>query len=250
MNMVATQCSRMIASCGMAVRKDIKQISNKMRQQASRFKPPPRKLANLLTLVNLVHSEHEPAELLGVKSVEVEEKLKQLGNDAGWSGRFKILLEAAMQEQPLSFNEYVYQTDSIQEAVQRYEQVRITREIFKEIARVANNPSAEKVIRHPYRVLPYLMIDADGLHQPPKDELIEILRDVEAARIRECESCRRIFWAGRITQRGCSARCGDIIRKRRHRERYRQGFYQGAKPTPKEQKESQARRKAPTKKGR
>jgi len=234
----------------MPVTTKVKHKARKGRQQASRFKSAPPKLASLLALVNLVDSDHEPTELLARKSDEVEERLKRLGDDAGWSERFKVLLEASMQEQPLSFREYVYLTDSIQEAVQRYEHVRITREIVKEIARVANDLSAEKVIRHPYRVLPYLMIDANGLLQPPKDELIEILKDVEATRIRECEGCKRIFWAGRITQKGCSARCGDIIRKRRHRERYRQGFYQGAKLTPKEQKESQARRKAPTKKGR
>ncbi|HEX8847608.1 MAG TPA: hypothetical protein VF791_23400, partial [Pyrinomonadaceae bacterium] len=80
----------------------------------------------------------------------------------------------------------------------------------------------------------FFFVNKEGKIEIQPNKLEEAIAGVEAARIRRCEACRRVFWAGRTTQKGCSARCGDIIRKRRYRERYRQGLYQGAKLTEKE----------------
>ena len=90
--------------------------------------------------------------------------------------------------------------------------------------------------RHPAPVPVLDRIDEQGFVRVSKDLFTAAMDedDIEAARIRECEACERIFWAGRITQKGCSVRCGSIIRKRRYRERYGQGLYQGAKLTEKE----------------
>jgi hypothetical protein len=45
-----------------------------------------------------------------------------------------------------------------------------------------------------------------------------VSREAEPAYIRECEiqKCRKIFWAGRIDQKGCSPVCQRAIRDRRH----------------------------------
>lgn len=80
-----------------------------------------------------------------------------------------------------------------------------------------------------------LVIDEKGRIQQKENLLFDVIIGVEATRIRECEVCHRIFWAGRLNQFCCSRACAHVLRNRRYRERYRQGFYQGAKLTPKEQ---------------
>lgn len=102
-----------------------------------------------------------------------------------------------------------------------------------------------------YTPPPLMEVGKDGILYEFKSLFSEVIASekIEVVRVRVCEVCKRIFWAGRITMKGCSARCGDVLRKRRLRERYRQGFYQGAKLSPKEQREAEAKRAAATKKG-
>jgi hypothetical protein len=77
-------------------------------------------------------------------------------------------------------------------------------------------------------------IDSQGIIQITNDEFAAAVDEVEATRIRECEICKRTFWAGRITQHACSTACAHALRNRRYRARYREGFYQGARLTDKE----------------
>lgn len=70
----------------------------------------------------------------------------------------------------------------------------------------------------------------------------------EVSRIRECWVCLKIFWAGRSDQRCCSPRCNHIRHSRLTREKYSDGYYQGARLTKKEQREQGARRRKATKK--
>jgi hypothetical protein len=52
--------------------------------------------------------------------------------------------------------------------------------------------------------------------------LIEALKDVkDAARIRQCEICQRIFWAGRSDQQCCSPECSRARRNRTYQRRLR-----------------------------
>ncbi len=49
------------------------------------------------------------------------------------------------------------------------------------------------------------------------DPFIEALKGVEARRIRECQKCRRIFWAGRLDMTCCSTRCAKVLRTKNWR---------------------------------
>jgi len=50
--------------------------------------------------------------------------------------------------------------------------------------------------------------------------MFEEFEGVEAGRIRTCPSCRRIYWARRKDQPGCSQQCVWRVRQQRWRERY------------------------------
>lgn len=57
---------------------------------------------------------------------------------------------------------------------------------------------------------------ADVLMHPLYREIVSL--EVDLSYVRECEiqKCKRIFWAGRIEQTGCSPACQRAIRDRRH----------------------------------
>lgn len=67
----------------------------------------------------------------------------------------------------------------------------------------------------------FLEIDSEGMLRDVKTLFFQVVEDedVEARRIRECPICQRIFWAGRLTMQGCSPRCANTFRVRRHRYR-------------------------------
>ena len=131
-------------------------------------------------------------------------------------------------------------------AADRYRRVREVRDSLRRIIRVANqhlqdmSTSLEDFAA--LRTTSYMSVDEHGRIYLRKDELAEAVEGVEAARIRECEVCKRIFWAGRIDQRGCSLRCNDILRKRRYRARYKQKL-QSAESAPVKQDKPITKRK-------
>lgn len=52
------------------------------------------------------------------------------------------------------------------------------------------------------------------------------LAGIEAARIRECQICYDLFWAGRKDMRCCSKKCAHVLRQREYREEYRANRYE------------------------
>jgi hypothetical protein len=66
-----------------------------------------------------------------------------------------------------------------------------------------------------------VVIDAKGMVRERKSLFSLAIegQDIEAARIRECPVCSKIFWAGRITQICCTPKCGNTFRVQRHRYR-------------------------------
>jgi hypothetical protein len=49
---------------------------------------------------------------------------------------------------------------------------------------------------------------------------------IEATRIRECQICYDIFWAGRKDMWCCSKKCAHVLRQRKYREKYRANRYE------------------------
>jgi hypothetical protein len=86
----------------------------------------------------------------------------------------------------------------------------------------------------------YTQTDAGGILRVVYDPLLRALEGVEAARIRECAHCGKIYWAGRIDMRGCKE-CTHALRQQRYRQNYLQKY--------KEQRykrEQQSQHKPPT----
>jgi predicted nucleic acid-binding Zn ribbon protein len=106
-----------------------------------------------------------------------------------------------------------------QDAVDRYETFRIAREKVACLAKL--NQIELDTRRGMTQLLRFLdiQIDEQGIIHPRDDWFIKSVTEVEATRIRECQVCDRIFWAGKIGLQGCSSRCLDILRKRNKRKR-------------------------------
>lgn len=271
--------------------------------QASRFKPPPPKLAALIELANGfpsdvkqlwsmspqaleagVNAVHDTAVLLamniGVDTTSSRSKDLVNGNVGKAISRkeqaefaMKPLRDAIVEKiDPSSAKLREYVLFGIREDIapldtgrgrfmevgmmNRYRQIWDTTIKLRGIARAVDvrvktgrwaTPFFS--FNNSYTPPPLMEIGKDGFLYEFRSLFSEVIASekIEVVRVRVCEVCKRIFWAGRITMKGCSARCGDVLRKRRLRERYRQGYYQGAKPSPKEQRE--AKRKTSTKKG-
>ena len=64
-------------------------------------------------------------------------------------------------------------------------------------------------------------VDEHGRAIVTEDLFAKIIKGVDVTRIRVCEICRTIFWAGRYDSLCCSSNCADKRRKRQHRARYK-----------------------------
>lgn len=87
---------------------------------------------------------------------------------------------------------------------------------------IASNKESDTVLFQPTAALPILFnTGTDGILRITKDLLTEAIDEgkVETDRIRECEVCNQIFWAGRRDMRGCSTKCAKVLRTRRWREK-------------------------------
>ncbi len=69
-----------------------------------------------------------------------------------------------------------------------------------------------------------LILDSEGKIQIEQGPLLDVLKGVEAERIRRCSECQRIFWAGRMDKFACTKRCGQRRRIRLWRERYAENY--------------------------
>jgi hypothetical protein len=99
--------------------------------------------------------------------------------------------------------------------LERYEYVRAGQEWLRAIARQSASV--------PHQLPPIslaLTIDSEGRIEFARSLLLETILGVEAARIRECQVCAQIFWAGRQDQACCGLRCAGTLRTRRWRQNY------------------------------
>lgn len=115
-------------------------------------------------------------------------------------------------------------------ALIEYEFYRQTAVVLRELGKLAfecrnGETSTESVCLIPARI----NIDRNGIGRADRNRLIEALDEQDLSRIRECEACGRIFWAGRHDQKGCSSEsCKRKIRKKKWKQKRDQGYYQGA----------------------
>src|SRR5205807_1239351 len=101
------------------------------------------------------------------------------------------------------------------------------RETLRTIARMDRGDFAEKPIPFPessYARFLGWRTDERGMITMTKGDVSKAIEGVEAARIRICPICARIFWAGRIDQPSCRKGCANALRVRRYRDGYRDRY--------------------------
>jgi hypothetical protein len=101
--------------------------------------------------------------------------------------------------------------------------LRGARETLKAIARLDKADVTGKDIPLPEKVVAFSLgwkTDERGIITMKQGDVSKAIVGVEAARIRLCPVCKRIFWAGRIDQPCCTRGCANVLRVRRYREAY------------------------------
>ena len=133
-------------------------------------------------------------------------------------------------------------TSALEDRIYRYEFLRAARLALQSLARMNTllMPIAEERGLSPHEGNDLVTVWFGGSLEPD-----------EVARIKECLICMQVFWSGRSNQKCCSPRCNHIRHSRRTRERYREGYYQGARLTEEELAEQRSARRKPnsTKRG-
>ncbi len=129
-------------------------------------------------------------------------------------------IEECLKDLPQTFSNYVLQVGEEDlypkperhehEAYYRYSFVRESRNNLRAI--IAQNNASPAATAAGFQKLPIITqvtirIDDDGKIEISPHMLARAIEGIEANRLRECEICRRIFFAGRITQQGCSPAC-------------------------------------------
>jgi hypothetical protein len=141
------------------------------------------------------------------------------------------------------FPEMVY-LYSIQDARAEYDIIRASHKSLRMIAH-ANARGSHFVLHVPTTIK--VFVSQDGPPIISRDRLFRALDDApELWRLRECESCLRLFWAGRVSIKTCATRCAKTIRQKRWREKK---FEYEAARADKENKAARAVKKGPTKHG-
>jgi predicted nucleic acid-binding Zn ribbon protein len=59
-------------------------------------------------------------------------------------------------------------------------------------------------------------------YQDPYRDFLAVIEGVEVTRLRRCPVCGRFFWAQREDKAACGARCANVYRVRRRREKQRE----------------------------
>lgn len=134
-------------------------------------------------------------------------------------------------------------------AFRRYAEVWDAYEKLRGIVKATQNPhhrwSLVKLGRYA-SISSAVQIDLQGMLRERKSLFSKVIegQNIEAARIRECPICTRIFWAGRIDAGQCGrSKCKSALSSRLNRDPERRGLYNKARMR-KRQRDKNAKRES------
>ena len=192
----------------------VQQVQRRRGRQASRLRASPQALQHFIELVNSVPPGQELPELPDFYDVlgEVASRRSERGV-AQW--------ERMINDLPTDLREHIgpVRLDTALAVYDRYSHLREARKTLRYIAHMDKSAGSVHP-KFPASDFLRLSVGQDGRIHIVHGPLIGALEGVEAARIRECRICSRIFWAGRIDQPCCTSRCASALRTRRYRENY------------------------------
>ncbi len=220
----------------------VQQNAGKSSRQALRSRPVPEEIRKAIELENHVppdqtiptFNEFFHAILREQRSVaEREHNKKQQDLERGGKPSYENSAEdwrleahqTVIQKLPESLQEFIgpITHETIDEA---YGKVYFFSQTIDLIRKIADLNRANDGSPFSYSIETTLILKTDDkgrfINSPPP--LLEALEGVEVARIRACQFCGKVFWAGRIDQSCCSHQCAGNLRARRWRERYEEKY--------------------------
>ena len=203
-----------VHQCYANTRMSVQQVQRRRGRQASRLRAAPQVLQQFIELVNFVPPEQEWPELPDFYDV--------LGEVAsGRSGKGVARWERMINDLPTHLRERIgpVRLDTAMAVYDVYSLLRVARKTLRYIAHMDKSAGSVHP-KFPASDFLRLSVGERGRIHIVHGRLIGALEGVEAARIRECPICSRIFWAGRIDQPCCTSRCASALRTRRYRENY------------------------------
>jgi hypothetical protein len=198
-------------------------IQRKQCEQASRTKPAPAQLAELIKVANLVPPESDlPSPFDPLPDVP----LPTFGLGAVDQYFINLVNIKFPKTQFAPFRQYLGQLGTNSNARPKYQHLRAAREMLRAFANEGkDSPKSKEIkLRHIHEALVNIRADERGRIQFSHGPIMDALRGVEVARIRLCPICGKIFWAGRLDQRCCSGKCSHVRRTRLWRASYQSKY--------------------------
>lgn len=156
--------------------------------------------------------------------------------------RLSAYLKNFAQTLPPDFRDYLLKEptpDNFLEALHeggilgRYETFWDARECLRLLAQKAQegHPTKHVMVSVKGSLIPttyHIEVDPHGKAQTQTSisisQVDEAINGVDATRIRECQVCNRIFWAGRKDQKCCSKKCANVRRVQLWRKNYAENY--------------------------
>lgn len=255
----------------MRTRTKTQQKAGTGRAQASRIKKPPQFLGSVIDLVRLIPSDYKPHRWGKRATAETREAFDKEDNERAFQ-LIRDELQKCLSGLPERLVDYVNEGSliGINSARERYKALMWWREVLLliiDITRAAEGFTSQAAAVDKYENeldLTEAFRRGNGMSIPVDkganitlypdftlkvrvDPLLDDLQEVDLRRIRLCDVCNSLFWAGRSNQTCCTRKCAHVLRNRRYRARYQEGFYK-TNLTSKEKAQLQVKRNS-TKKG-
>jgi hypothetical protein len=199
-----------------------------LRGAKQRTKPCPSQLERLITLVNTVLNGHE-RKLLGNFSQQLNLVLALVFTRGGekMAEEAKAELEARWYELPSQIRDFIgpiYEAD-VYDLQQKLDLITKGRDLLLNIAsknEQSDDLASSEIVIFGAEVFTRLRVNSKGQLFEAPSLLLKALTDggVEAKRIRLCQICRCLFWAGRTDKPCCGPKCSGILRQRKYRRNY------------------------------
>lgn len=215
--------------------------------KASRAKyDAPKKLLELFELVNLVPPDVELPSLGDARETAeaefevtsdlasaIENHVKQplfdalraLPKQAGAFKDFVMTFEGFDGER--FYADEVYEMDDIDRAASRYSFIRSARAKLRSLMTLASRPHNRRGLwlwEVPLVSGGSIYLDENNIVQATQDGFSQAVIGVDASRIRNCEHCKRFFWAARGDQTCCSKEHAHALRSQRWRDNYQSKY--------------------------
>ena len=110
----------------------------------------------------------------------------------------------------------------------QYKEIVEARDALRQLMREAQEVSDEETIyfHESIDAGAYLLISKERTVKVQMSPFALAIKGAEIDYLRYCETCRKIFYAGRKNQPCCSPKCAKAQRQKRWRQRYKEGHYQ------------------------